>query len=60
MSYSPTVYCASMVTPRLLARSADCGAELSASPRRSRIIGTGAGRGAQGSGSKYSTRRGAE
>ena len=59
MSYSPTVYCASMVTPRLLARSAD--AALSSDVARAdRDIGRIAGRGVQGSGSKYSTRRGAE
>ena len=59
MSYSPTVYCASMVTPRLLARSADW-ALISVIPRADRNIGVAASRGAQGSGSKYSTRRGAE
>jgi len=57
MSYSPTVYCASMVTPRLRARSAAASLCIeSITP----LLGAATARGgAQGSGSKYSTRRGA-
>ena len=58
MSYSPTVYWASMVTPRLFACSATLSRGAAAywraskSPRRTMIW--------HGSSSKYSTSRGAE